>query len=139
MQFLGNFLLGYEMEQRQTITPPAGFYPNGTLFKRVTTTTAGVTTTITSIIATAADIDENTCGILMVQPQGVDLVAGDMIDLVCGTIRIDVTAYEAARLDEIKVKGSSKMADLSTLLIEPKKNISITADGCTIQLVVVVR
>ena len=142
MRFLGNFLLNSNTKERQTIAPAPGFYPNGTLFKRVSTTDSSsppVTTITDEVITTASEIDENTLGILMVQPEGVDIVSGDRIDLTAGTIRIDIVAYESARLDEIEKKGSSKMADLSTLLVPPKKNQSITANGCTIQLVHVVR
>ena len=140
MNFLGNFKLNISTERR-SIDVATGFYPNGTLFKEVSTTDSitGVTTITFEPIATAADIDNTCVGILMVQPEGVNLVKGDQIDLTVGTIRIDITAYEAARLDEIKIKGSSKMTNMSALLVEPKQNHSITANGCVVQLVQVVR
>jgi hypothetical protein len=131
MRYLGNPILGYNMLERRTIAPAPGFYPNAALFRRVGTAD--------QLITTAAQIDNTATGVLLVQPEGVEIVAGDRIDLTCGTIRIDIAAYEAARLDEIELKGSSKMADLSALLVEPLENKSITGHGCVIQLVHVVR
>ena len=142
VKYLGSPSLGFNPLQRRTIEPAPGKYSNWTIFKRVLTTTGGstpVTTETHEVVTDATEIGIDTVGVLMVQPEGVDIVAGDSIDLVAGTIRIDLTAYEAARLDEIKKLGTTTMCDLSTLLTDPVRNQSITGSGCILQLVQVVR
>ena len=130
MKYLGNFILGFNQLERRTVTPAAGFYSNGTLFRGDADDP--------DVIADASGVDATTLGVLMVQPDGVNIIAGDSIDLVCGTIRIDYDAYEVARKEEIEEKGSSTMADLSSL-VDPAENHSITGSGCVVQLVKVVR
>lgn len=130
-KYLGNFILGFNQLERRTVSPPASNYSNGSLFKGTTATP--------TLVATAADIDNTLLGILLVEPAGVTIVNGDSIDLTCGTIRLDIQAYESARLDEIDKKGSSTMCDLSSLLIDPVRNDAISGNGCILELVQVVR
>ena len=78
MRYLGNFILGYNNIERRTIDPAAGFYSNGTLFKG--TPAAPV------VITNASQIDATTLGVLMIQPDGVDIIAGDKIDIVLAVI-----------------------------------------------------
>ena len=131
MRYLGSPMLGQNILERRTIDPSPGKYSNFTIFRGTATTP--------TVVTNSSQLDNTILGILAVQPAGVEIIAGDRIDLTCGTIRIDITAYEAARLYEIEQNGTSTMADLSALLNDPQRNDSITGSGCVLQLVQVVR
>jgi len=126
MQFLGNFSLGFNQTQRQTIDITSAIakkISNGTLIKG--------TPSAPAICETFADIDETLLGMVMIQPQGTTLTNGQKIDIVCGTIRIDVKAYENERNEET----DSTKCDLSTI----KTNVALTGTGCMLELVQVLR
>jgi hypothetical protein len=126
-KFMGNFILGFNQLERRTITPPAGKYSNGSIFKGSKDSP--------ELVTTSANIDNTTLGVLLVQPEGVEIIEGDSIDLTCGTVRIDVASYEQTRIDEVAVNSSSTMANLSSVA----GNDAITGNGCVIELVQVIR
>lgn len=126
MQFLGNFCLGFNQTQRQTINITSDIakkLSNGTMIKGIPEEP--------EICENFEDIDNTLLGMIMIQPQGTTLTNGQKIDLVCGTIRIDVKAYENERINEI---GSTK-CNLSTI----NSNVAITGNGCMLEIVQVVR
>lgn len=136
MKFEGSFILGYNQLGRRTVTPDAGHYSNGTMF--LPNGDSAIVAVVPGLLEITGSSTGGVLGILLCQPEGVDIVAGDSIDLTCGTIRIDVTAYESARLDEISRNGSSTMCDLSAVL-NSQQNKSITGRGCILELVQVAR
>ena len=127
VKYLGSPSLGFNQLQRRTIEPSVGKYSNWTIFKG--------TPDAPEVVLDASGIDNTVLGWVAIQPEGIELVAGDRIDLVCGTIRIDIEAYEQHRLDDIEKNGTSTMADFSALLVDPKSNDSITGSGCVVELV----
>jgi len=127
--YKGNFILGFNHWERSTITINAALAALGKLDYGTLINYNGTTY---SVVRDTSDIGLDTVGIVLVQPEGIEVANGEQLDVVCGTVRIDTAAYEAVRL----ANTNSTLANLSDMVNE---NASITGNGCIIQLVKVVR